>query len=126
MRNQAGDPRCFDELGDGDYGSVLKERKRRIGENEALFRNVNQRVRPLDGDWMTILCECGNLGCRDQLVISRDEYARVRDDPTAFILRPGHDVHDTEQVLSKHIEYWIVQKLPGVPARVARASASNM
>ena len=85
---------------------MLEERKRRIGENEGVFRSVNERIQPLDRDWMTILCECGQLSCRDQLVIPRDEYARVREDPTMFILRPGHDVAETEEVaLGIHIDY---------------------
>jgi hypothetical protein len=99
---------------------MLDERKRRIGENEGIFRDVNQMVRPLDPLWMTILCECGDAACRDQLMIAHDEYARVREDATLFVLRPGHDAVDTEEVVSRHLEYWIVRKRPGLPATVAR------
>lgn len=99
---------------------MLEERKRRIGENEAVFREVNQLVRPLDQDVMTVLCECGDAACRDQLLIDHDEYARLREDPTLFVLRPGHDFDETEQVEAKHIEYWIVRKRPGLPAQIAQ------
>jgi len=96
------------------------ERLRRIGENEGIFRAVNQMARPLNPTWMTILCECGNAVCRDQLRIARDEYARVREDATLFVLRPGHDAVDTEEVVSRHLEYWIVRKHPGLPSMIAR------
>ena len=112
----------FGALEVGDCSTMLDERKRRIGENEAIFRDVNQMVRPLDPVLMTILCECGDAACREQLVIAQDEYERVRADPTMFVLRPGHDIGDTEQVVSKHVEFWIVRKHPGVPAEVARAT----
>jgi hypothetical protein len=99
---------------------MLNERKRRIGENEALFRRVNELVRPLDRKWMTILCECGDRGCRDQIVIAQEEYVRVREDSALFILRPGHDVMAAEEVQSKNLEFWIVRKNAGLPERVAR------
>ena len=99
---------------------MLDERKRRIGENEAIFRDVNQMVRRLDPVLMTILCECGDAACRDQLVIAHDEYERVRSDSTLFILKPGHEAVETEQVESKHLEFWVVRKRPGLPAEIAR------
>jgi hypothetical protein len=99
---------------------VLEDRKRKIGENEAIFREVNELVRPLDQDVMTVLCECGDTACRDQLAIAHDEYVRLRQDPTLFVLRPGHDFEETEQVEAKHLEYWIVRKRAGLPSQIAR------
>jgi hypothetical protein len=99
---------------------MLEERKREIGENETVFRDVNELVRPLDREVRTVLCECGDAACREQLEIAHDEYTRLREDPTLFVLRPGHDFAETEQVEAKHLEYWIVRKRPGLPARIAR------
>ena len=104
---------------------MLDERKRRIGENEALFRRVNELVRPLERKWMTVLCECGDRACRDQIVIAQEQYVRVREDSALFILRPGHDVSATEEIQSKNLEFWIVRKDPGLPERVARATDPN-
>ena len=39
---------------------MLEDHKRGIGENEGIFREVNELVRPLDQDVMTVLCECGD------------------------------------------------------------------
>jgi hypothetical protein len=102
---------------------MLEERKRRIGENEAVFRSVNELARPLDQTWMTILCECGTRACRDQVVIAQEEYARVREDAARFVVRPGHDIAETEHVVSKHLEYWVVRKDPGLPAKIAGETA---
>jgi hypothetical protein len=102
---------------------MLEERQRRVGENEAIFRDVNQMVRRLDPKLMTILCECGDRACRDQLVIDPDEYEDVREDPMLFILRPGHEAEEAEEVVSKHLEFWIVRKRPGLPSAIARSTA---
>lgn len=104
---------------------MLEERKRRIGENEGIFRSVNEQIQPLDPDAMTILCECGEMACRDQLVILRDQYARIREEPTMFILRPGHDIAETEEVVVKQQDFWIVRKHPGLPAVIARSMANG-
>ena len=101
---------------------MLNDRKRRIGENEGTFRRVNELVRPLEQTWMTILCECGSSACREHVVIAQQEYARVREEATLFILRPGHDEPGAEKVVSKNLEFWIVRKDPGLPARIALAT----
>jgi hypothetical protein len=104
---------------------MLDERQRRIGENEGVFRDVNELVRPLESTWMTILCECGDETCREHLVIARAQYGRVRRDPTLFVLRPGHEAAEAEQVVTKHLEFWIVRKRPGLPTEIARATDPN-
>ena len=104
---------------------MLNERQRRIGENEAIFRSVNEMVRPVEPTWMRILCECGDGTCRDHIVIAQDAYSRVRERATLFLIRPGHQFVETENVVSKHLEYWIVEKLPGLPARIARATGPD-
>jgi hypothetical protein len=113
---------CFERLEAGDERAMSNERKRRIGENEGITRSVNELSRPLEPMWMTILCECGSKACREHVVIAQEEYARVRKDSTMFVLRPGHEDDTTEKVVSKHVEYWIVRKNPGLPANIARAT----
>jgi hypothetical protein len=107
---------------------MRNERKRRIGENEAIFRSVNEQVTALHAtlttatDTMRIVCECGTPRCLKEITIRPDEYAAVRDDPTLFITLPGHDFPETETVVSKGDGYWIVRKDPGLPASIARAT----
>ena len=104
---------------------MRNERQRGVGENEAVFRSVNEMVRPVEPTWMRILCECGDGTCRDQIVVAQDAYSRVREQATRFLIRPGHESVETETVVSKHLEYWTVEKLPGLPARIARATDPN-
>ena len=51
-----------------------------------------------------------------------NEYREVREDPTLFVLRPGHDFPETETVRAKKPGYWIVRKGPGLPAAIAEAT----
>ena len=109
----------------------MNERKRRIGENEAIFRSVNEQVRGLHAtlatatDTMSVVCECGARSCTDQFPIEPERYAEVRRDATLFVIRPGHDLPESETVVGKHDAYWIVRKDPGLPAEIARATDPN-
>ena len=109
----------------------MNERKRRIGENEAIFRSVNEQVSTLNAtlstaaDSMRIVCECGARSCTVQFQISREEYAKVRADSTLFLVRPGHDLPEAETVVAKAEEYWTVRKHEGLPAEIARETDPN-
>ena len=105
----------------------MSERKRRIAENEAVFRSVNEEIRALNATLATatelrIVCECGTRSCADQFSITPEDYTRVRQDSTLFAIKPGHDFPETETTVSKHGHYWIVRKDPGEPAAIARAT----
>jgi hypothetical protein len=108
----------------------MNDRTRRIGENE-VFRSVNEQVRSLtatlspSSETMNVVCECGARSCTDQFEISRQDYAEVRADPTLFVVKPGHDLPETETVVAKNAIFWTVRKNPGIPAAIARASDPN-
>ena len=54
----------------------MSERTRRVGENEALFRTVNDEVHSLSSafavssDPMSVVCECGRPDCTEKLELS--------------------------------------------------------
>jgi hypothetical protein len=97
----------------------LEERERRIGRNEALFREVNERIERVSGalrtetDTMTILCECGTETCVEHIDVSVSEYERIRGQSTLFFVRPGHAKSDVEEVVEHHDEYDVVRKESG-------------
>ena len=109
----------------------MNERKRRIGENEAIFRSVNEQVRELTATLSTatgtirVVCECGARSCTDQFELTTDSYAETRADSTLFIVKPGHDLPESETVIAKNDVYWTVRKDPGIPAAIARATDPN-
>jgi len=106
----------------------MDERKRRIAENEAIFRTVNDQIKAVTAtlagaaETMTVVCECGTSSCIDQIDVGLADYARVRSDSTLFLTKPGHDFPETETVVEKSQRFWIVQKHPGGQAEHARAA----
>jgi len=107
----------------------MDERARRVGENEALFREVNDRVRDLNETFavfteeMQIICECGNPTCVERLTLTPDEYRALRADPTRFALVPGHQAPDVETVVEQTDRFVVVGKDPGEPAELAIETA---
>lgn len=107
----------------------MKDRERRLAENEALFREVNERVSDVNEEWASqgvgtepfgIVCECARERCADTIELTRAEYEAVRAHGARFAVRPGHDVGDVEIVIERRADYWIVEKTGGSRPYVER------
>ena len=96
----------------------MTERERRIAENEAYWRQVNELSPPEPGMLNAVFCECGRLGCGDRVQMTAGEYAAVREKPTTFVVAPGHELNDVEQVIETTERYRVVEK-EGEAAKVA-------
>lgn len=103
----------------------MDERGKRIGQNEVVFREVNERLRELGESFSLVsevaefVCECGNTSCTQRIQLALSEYEHVRSDPRWFVIVPGHEEPDYERVISEVAGYAIVEKLPGGPAGIA-------
>jgi hypothetical protein len=103
----------------------VDERGRRLGENEAVFREVNERLRDLGESFSLVsqvgefVCECANTSCTERIQLTLSEYEHVRSDPKWFVVVTGHEALDYERVIEQTDSYTIVEKLPGGPAGVA-------
>ena len=101
------------------------EQARRVGENQALYRQVNERLEELNdalgsvSGVFAILCECGDLECAEQVDVPRDVYEATRRYEARFILKPGHEIDQVEHVLDRHESFIVVEKDPGPARRVA-------
>jgi hypothetical protein len=104
----------------------VDERQRRIGKNEALFREVNERIErvteslQLTTERIAILCECADGSCTERIEVSLPEYERVRQDSTLFFVSIGHEKPDVESVVEQNEEYDVVRKKEGPAAELAR------
>ncbi len=101
------------------------ERARRVGHNEALFRQVNERIEDLSQAFATVsetfavICECGDLSCTDHIDVPTAVYERTRQDSTRFVVRPGHVVLDIEHIVEADDDYCVIEKDPPEAKRVA-------
>lgn len=106
----------------------MEERERRIGLNEALFREVNERLVDVNETFsgvsgvLEIVCECGDISCSEQLTIPQQDYEHLRSDPTWFAVVPGHEVARAELIIISRDGYDIVQKREGAAAAEAKAT----
>ncbi|MGZ4389843.1 MAG: hypothetical protein ACXVZL_10720 [Gaiellaceae bacterium] len=103
----------------------MNERELRMGQNEVVYREVNERVLGInerfgiDAEHVAFVCECGRLACSDRIELTVEEYEAVRSSPVRFALVPGHDDPEVETVVEQNERFAVVEKLPGGPAELA-------
>ena len=100
--------------------------KQRVAENEALFRDVNERIEQTDEELQTMeprqwefLCECGDATCTTLVSLTLAEYEHVRSSPVYFAVVPGHEIPEIERVVARNDRFAIVEKV-GPEARIVR------
>jgi hypothetical protein len=95
---------------------VMTTRAERQGRNEALFREVNERIAELNQTFQVegrseFLCECSREACKEPVSISIDEYETVRRAATRFFVLPGHEDTSVESVVERSERYVVVEKI---------------
>ena len=102
------------------------DRDERIGLNEAVFREVNERINELaehfglEDQPLDLVCECGDPNCVERISMSRADYEQLRSEPTHFAVHAGHEQPEVEDVIDRRSEYLVVRKREGGAAEVAR------
>lgn len=104
----------------------MNENQRRRAGNEAVFREVNERMETLQHTFavterlpLNIVCECDRLDCAERLTVSIETYEGVRSDSALFFVRPGHEDNSVEDVVDTGGDYMVVRKRPGEPQEIA-------
>jgi hypothetical protein len=91
-----------------------ERREEVIARNEALFREVNERLREVSVDATSgpidFLCECGKADCTETIPLTRTEYERIRSDAALFVVKPGHGAADVEYVVGEDERFQVVRK----------------
>lgn len=106
----------------------MEERERRLGLNEAMFREVNERVEGMNQTFASvtgsfdIFCECSQLSCTERITVPMDIYEHVRSDPTHFLLKAGHEDPTVESVVESYEVFVVVEKEGVEVERVAEAT----
>jgi hypothetical protein len=83
-------------------------------QNQALFREVNERIRNFDYSLppTEFVCECARTDCRRIVPMSLDEYEEIRRSPNLFLVAPGnaHVFRNLERLFQSWPRYWVVEK----------------
>jgi hypothetical protein len=102
----------------------MSNREERLARNEAMFREINERLEsriqtfPDGNAELTILCECADPDCTVRIRISPEAYAAIRTDGRRFIVCEGHERLDIEEVVERNDEYEVIRKR-GIAGQVA-------
>lgn len=101
----------------------------RKAANEAVFREVNERIEEMQRSFslradelLELVCECDRLSCTEEVQLTVGEYERLRSDATCFVVVSGHEDAEVEQVVDTGAGYVIVRKRPGVARDLAEAT----
>jgi hypothetical protein len=99
-------------------------RDEKLARNQALFREINERIMSLStafaaahGVQLDLICECSDESCTNPIRVAIDDYQRVRASAIRFLIYPRHDIPRLEQVVDRGNGYEIVEKF-GDAARV--------
>jgi hypothetical protein len=97
----------------------MDPRAQRVGVNETLFREINERLEGLNKtfseltDKIEFVCECADGTCIERFPMDVAAYERLRADATTFAVKPGHELPDMEEVIEEHGHYLVVRKQAG-------------
>lgn len=90
------------------------EERRKVARNEALLREVNERIEEVarGHDRLEFLCECFADDCTEPVALSLADYEAVRRTSTRFVVLHGHTASpDVERVIAETDGYLVVEKL---------------
>jgi hypothetical protein len=102
-------------------------REERLAKNEIVFRDVNERIEHIanprgsgDAHVFHFLCECSNVDCTLRLPLTLADYEAVRSNPTWFVVAPGHELPEIEEVVARRDHYQVVMKRGEAAVMVAK------
>lgn len=93
-------------------------RRKRLIENEVIFRSVNKDVQNFiedspkhsENDRALFYCECSKPNCLRKIKLSAKKYAELHKDKKHFMVLVGHEYPEVERVIDKTKNYQIVEK----------------
>ena len=103
-------------------------REERFAANEALFREVNERVAELasqyvgseTGGTVDFTCECGRAECSETIMVTIVEYEAIRAQATHVGVVPQHEQPEIESVIERHPRSFVVEKRQQDAQEIAR------
>src|SRR3954468_6592272 len=96
-------------------GHVMRDE--RLARNEALFRQVNERLLEVSTLLGTLdnapefVCECPDETCTERIQLSIGEYERLRANPRRFVVVAGHEEPEVERIVADRGRYRVVEKV---------------
>lgn len=93
----------------------------RAAAAEVNGRQVNEAIErgTRDAGAAVFVCECGKLGCTETVELTISDYEEVRSGFERFLVVPGHELEDIEDVIERHDDYLVVAKRDDLAVAIA-------
>ena len=105
--------------------------QQRIAENNARFRDANERIREVAEEHrvampIPFICECPESTCVEIVRVELGHYRSFRAHPRRFVNAPGHNraAGSAVRVVSEHDGYVVVEKV-GLAGEIAESLAGR-
>jgi hypothetical protein len=92
-------------------------REEKLARNQALFREINERIRSLSAEFassrerqLDLICECSDDRCANPIKVGIEDYERVRASARRFLVFPRHDIPQIERIVDRGNGYEVVEK----------------
>jgi hypothetical protein len=105
----------------------MNPREERLARNELLFREVNETIESVaktqgsDAHVFEFVCECPNIDCTLTVPLTLEVYEDTRGAPDLFLVAPGHDRPEIEDVVREGEGFQVVRKRGEAAAIAERA-----
>lgn len=96
-----------------------------MARNDARYREANERIEAAAENYsvsgpIPFICECADPRCTAVVMLTLQEYERIRAEPTHFLNLPGHELADGHvRVVRRQPGHLVVEKL-GRAAEIVR------
>jgi hypothetical protein len=102
----------------------------RASRNEEIFRGVNAQLqegveRHQVSAPVPYHCECASASCFETVDLRPSDYERVAAERYRFVLVPGHEDAEIEQIVERHGEYLVVEKIGKAREQIDRDHPQN-
>jgi hypothetical protein len=102
----------------------MKSEELRIAKTESLFRDVNERIAETADQFgvedPALVCECADPECGKRIEATLEDYERTRADGAQFLVAPGHEEPEYEEVVDTRPGFRVVAKLRSLGAVTRR------
>ena len=89
----------------------VTSREERVLQTEELFRDVNEVIaRKHASNGAAFLCECANPFCNVTIEMSANDLQTLHSQSGYYVILPGHDIPELEDVVQRQNGYAIVRK----------------
>ena len=102
----------------------MRSEELQIAKTESRFREVNERIAQTAGrigaNEAELVCECADAECGERIAAPLEEYEETRANGAHFLVAPGHELQEHEDIVRARPGFRVIEKLKGVGALAHR------